>query len=76
MSKLTNDNEAARQNALEARMDKLLGAEGLDLPPPEREKYIAQSLGVSGLTGGWRTSANVRRVIDAAAALLRARDEG
>lgn len=60
---------------LEERMDEILGGAGLDLTAREREQFIAESLGVGELSAGWRTAANVKRVISAAEALLRAREE-
>lgn len=60
---------------LEERMDEILGGAGLDLTAREREQFIAESLGVAELSAGWRTAANVKRVIAAAEALLRAREE-
>ena len=62
--------------ALEARMDELLGGEGLDLTARERERFIAETLGVEELSGDFRTPSNIKRIITAAEALLRARDEG
>ena len=62
--------------ALEARMDELLGGEGLDLTSRERERFIAETLGVEELSGDFRTPSNIKRIITAAEALLRARDEG
>ena len=59
---------------LEERMDEILGGAGLDLTAREREQFIAESLGVGELSAGWRTAANVKRVIAAAEALLRARE--
>lgn len=63
-------------SALEARMDELLGGEGLDLTARERERFIAETLGVEELSGDFRTPSNIKRIITAAEALLRARDEG
>ena len=60
---------------LEERMDEILGGAGLDLTAREREQFIAESLGVAELSAGWRTVTNVKRVIAAAEALLRAREE-
>lgn len=58
----------------EARMDEALGGAGLDLTAKERERFIADTLGMSELTAGWRTAANCKRVAAAAEALLRARE--
>ena len=56
------------------RTARILGGAGLDLTAREREQFIAESLGVGELSAGWRTAANVKRVIAAAEALLRARE--
>lgn len=61
---------------LEERMDEILGGAGLDLTSRERERFIAETLGVEELSGDFRTPSNIKRIITAAEALLRARDEG
>lgn len=59
---------------LESRMDTVLGPEGLDLTSRERERYIADTLGMEELTGDFRTAANMKRVIAAAEALIKTRE--
>lgn len=60
---------------LEERMDLILGDEGLDLTAEERERFIADTLGIScPITENFRTEKNIKAVIAAANALLQARE--
>lgn len=68
---LTNANVSP---AADERLDALLGAEGLDLRADEREGFIARALGAEGLTAGWRTEENIKKVIAAAERALAERD--